>query len=461
MILSKVAALYRSLHLPEDHKELLEDYRKADRFMVKLIAVHWLLASTLSAYFYSTYLLGFVGGGLLFLLIWSGFRFASGTPMFRILAALVLMGFSAIFIQQHLGRIEMHFHVFVALSFLPLYKDYRPVTVAAFFIILHHLLFNYLQAGGVTLLGAPIVVFNYGCGIDIVLLHGFFVLFEWLVLIRVIMNQSRTFLREIRYKNEAFGLNRNLENRVRESVKQIRQQEQVMIQQAKMAEMGEMMSSIAHQWRQPLSVMGLEMQDLRDAYEFGELNEAYLDRALATTMQQIHYMSKTIDDFRNFFKPDKTKERFGIKECIDDIAGIVSAQLRHYRIAFHTEGEDFTLYSYPNELKQVLLNLVNNAKDAIIEREIKEGRITIRTVAGEINKVVIEDNGGGIPHEIRGKIFEPYFTTKHQSVGTGIGLYMVKTILERHQDGAVFVEDIEGGTRFTIEFYGEHTPPTS
>lgn len=460
MIFGKLMEYYRTLHQAENRKELLEDYRKADRFMVKLVFVHWLLASTLSAYFYNTYLLGFIGGGLLFGVTLFFYRFASGTPVFRIIAALVLMSFSIIFIQQHLGRIEMHFHVFVALSFLPLYKDYKPVSAAAVYIILHHFLFNHLQAGGVTVLGEPIIVFNYGCGIDIVLFHGFFVVFEWLVLVRIITTQTLSFLREIRYKNEAVGLNKNLEHRVKDSVKQIRKQEQVMIQQAKMAEMGEMMSSIAHQWRQPLSVMGLEVQDLRDAYEFGELDDAYLQRSVETTMNQIKYMSKTIDDFRNFFKPDKAQETFRIQSCLEDIIGVVSAQLRYHRIAIVVEGEDFTLKSYPNELKQVLLNLVNNAKDAIIGRNIPHGKITLRTISGEVKKIVVEDNGGGIDPEISAKIFEPYFTTKHQSVGTGIGLFMVKTILERHQNAQVFVEDIEGGTRFVIEFYeGEH--PTS
>jgi signal transduction histidine kinase len=206
--------------------------------------------------------------------------------------------------------------------------------------------------------------------------------------------------------------------------------------------------------------MGLEVQDLRDAYDFGELDDAYLQRSVETTMNQIKYMSKTIDDFRSFFRPDKAKETFRIQSCLTDIVGVVSAQLRYHRIAIAVEGEDFTLTSYPNELKQVLLNLVNNAKDAIIGRNIPHGKITLRTIPGEVKKIVVEDNGGGIDPEIRAKIFEPYFTTKHKSVGTGIGLFMVKTILERHQNAQVFVEDIEGGTRFVIEFYAGH-PPTS
>ena len=458
MFFKKLGEVYHSLHIPEIREELLEDYKKADRFMVKLMLAHWFLASTLSAYFYETYLLGFAGGAFLFLITLAAYRLAAGTPIFRIVAALSLMSFSIIFIQQHLGRIEMHFHVFIALSFLPLYKDYRPVSAAAVYIILHHLVFNYLQAAGVVLMGVPIIVFNYGCGMDIVLFHAFFVIFEWFVLLRIIMTQTRIFLREIRYKKEALGLNKNLEMRVNESVRQIRQQEQVMIQQAKMAEMGEMMNSIAHQWRQPLSVMGLEVQDLRDAYAFGELDDAYLERAVETTMQQIKYMSGTIEDFRNFFKPDKTKETFSIQACIGDIVSVVAAQLRHYRIVIVVEGEDFTLHSYPNELKQVILNLVNNAKDAIIERNVSHGKILLKSIPGEIKKVIVEDNGGGIDPDIRAKIFEPYFTTKHKSVGTGIGLYMVKTILERHQDAAVFVEDSEAGTRFTIEFYEGHHP---
>lgn len=456
MQLSGRFEFFQNINRMEHNKELLEDHKKADAFMLKLVVFHWFLASTVSAWFYHTYLMGFVTGGMITLLVFFGYRLFRGTVFFRFVAALALMSFSILFIQQHLGRIEMHFHVFIALSFLTLYKDLKPVTAASVYIILHHILFNYLQSTGTEILDTPVIIFNYGCGFDIVLLHGFLVIFEWLVLVRIIFSQADNFLREIHYKNEAMDLNKNLEKRVESSISKLREQEQVLIQQSKMAEMGQMMSSIAHQWRQPLSVLGLEIQDIQDAYHHNELDDAYLEKSVHSAMNQINYMSKTINDFSNFFKPDKQKELFRIGEKIQEVAYIILAQMKHNDITLEVGGEDFEISSYPNELVQVILNLINNGKDAILERKKNNpelhGKISILTKNTPRNCIAIQDNGGGIKEEIRGHIFEPYFTTKHKSVGTGLGLYMVKNILERHQNATIGVEHLEDGTRFTITF---------
>ncbi|MDX1296357.1 MAG: hypothetical protein R3302_08815 [Sulfurimonadaceae bacterium] len=216
MPIQKVKRSYKSLYEQENIPELRYDFEKADRFMLVLIGLHWLLVSTFGGYFYDMYRFGFISGGLLFFVTYLGYRYYRGTSFYRIMTGIVLLSFSIILIQQSLGRIEMHFHVFIALSFLAAYKDLKPVAVAALYTIIHHLVFNYLQMYNVELFGTPIMVFNYGCGLDIVMLHAFFVVFELLVMIRVIQAIKRRFLELVFYKNEVQEMNQNLEEIVEE-----------------------------------------------------------------------------------------------------------------------------------------------------------------------------------------------------------------------------------------------------
>ncbi|MBF0537413.1 MAG: PAS domain S-box protein [Nitrospirae bacterium] len=267
---------------------------------------------------------------------------------------------------------------------------------------------------------------------------------------------------EIKLKHkELQDLNRRLEQRVAEEILQRQQKEQMLIQQSKMAAMGEMIGAIAHQWRQPLNAVGLIVQDLEDAYEYDEVNKEYIQRAVTDTMKQIQFMSKTIDDFRNFFRPAKEKETFNCLNAINSMLSIVSAQLSNDSIGFKVTAQDehaLFINGFPNEFKQVVLNIINNAKDAIIENRKKpspaneRGLITI-SVFKENNRIVviIADNGGGIPEDVIERVFEPYFTTKEQGKGTGIGLYMSKTIIERNMGGRLDVRNVNKGAEFRIE----------
>ncbi len=173
---------------------LREDYKKADKLMLMLLFAHWVVVSTVSAYAYDTYLLGIVGGGLTFGIAFLAYKFFAGTAISRAIMGISMMIFSAILIQQHLGRIELHFHIFSGLAFLVIYKDVVPLLAAAGVIAVHHLTFNFLQQFNVEILGSPIVIFNYGCGIDIVLLHAFFVIFETGVLLYIILNITKRFI---------------------------------------------------------------------------------------------------------------------------------------------------------------------------------------------------------------------------------------------------------------------------
>ncbi len=253
-----------------------------------------------------------------------------------------------------------------------------------------------------------------------------------------------------------------LELRVREEVEKRMEKEQLLIHQSKLAAMGEMIGAIAHQWRQPLNALGLIVQDIKDAHEFGELTKDYIDRPVEKSMIQIKFMSKTIDDFRNFFMPDKQKTIFDVIKAVEEVISIIDAQLRHNYIDVKIDCggmPQFPLDGYQSEFKQAILNIVNNAKDAIIEAKEKSIPTSDENGLIEVNAkktgdkliIRISDNGGGIPEDIIDRIFDPYFTTKEQAKGTGIGLYMSKVIIENNMGGRIYAENIKGGTRFTIE----------
>ena len=262
-------------------------------------------------------------------------------------------------------------------------------------------------------------------------------------------------------EQELKALNEQLDRRVEEEIQARLKIEKVqemernfLIQQSKLSSMGEMMGAIAHQWRQPLNSLGLSIQDIAAAKQYGELDDAYLEKFKSDSMMTLKRLSKTIDDFRNFFKPSKEKIRFCIEEAIENTIGMVSAQLKNNSIDTVLEyGERHYFVGYENEFEQVVLNLLLNAKDAILESDhMDNGHIVIAVVtAGGRLLVTVGDNGGGIAEDILQRIFEPYFTTKEQGKGTGIGLYMSKEIIERHMDGKIFAGNKDDGALFTIE----------
>jgi signal transduction histidine kinase len=230
--------------------------------------------------------------------------------------------------------------------------------------------------------------------------------------------------------------------------------------------MGEMIGAIAHQWRQPLATLGAMIQSIRMAWQRNCMDDSFLKRAEADAQKQINYMSETIEDFRNFFSPDKVAELFDLKGKIDDVVLLVSAQFANAGVVLqvidNSPGCRLYVKGYPNEFKQSLLNLVGNAFDAIQDKVAQgsqpdawletNGQVTI-VVSGEGNKAIIEvlDDGCGIPAENADKVFDPYFTTKSGDKGTGIGLYMTRLIIEESMGGSLSFESGPGGTEFRIE----------
>ncbi|MBF0319158.1 MAG: hybrid sensor histidine kinase/response regulator [Nitrospirae bacterium] len=251
---------------------------------------------------------------------------------------------------------------------------------------------------------------------------------------------------------------RKLKQMADEETEKRRRSEQLLIQQSKLASMGEMLGAISHQWMQPLNAIALIVQDIKEVYDHDGFDEKYLGEAVISTMDCVKFMSTTVDSFRRFLKPSKDKTRFDVKEAIEDIVQMFSGVFKSHGIAVSLEAKEvnFYVHGYPNEFKQVILNIINNSKDAIESRGTNDsdfdGKITITIVnEGKKTAIYIVDNGGGIPAEIIEKIFDPYFTTKTETKGTGIGLYMSKTITENNMNGKLTVKNIEDGAEFKIE----------
>ncbi|OUR71435.1 hypothetical protein A9Q76_05655 [Arcobacter sp. 31_11_sub10_T18] len=252
--------------------------------------------------------------------------------------------------------------------------------------------------------------------------------------------------------NDLKLLNSNLKQKIHKGIEENRKKDEMLSHQSKLAAMGEMMGNIAHQWRQPLNIIGalnLKTQTLIELH--GPLSETQYSKISDNIEIQLNYMSKTIDDFRNFFRTDKVTKDFKIVDHINNSLNILNTQLKHLNIALDVNGDDFTIHGLENEFQQVILNIINNAKDALIENEIKNGKIEVKTQIVNSNGIIsIQDNAGGISDKIIKRVFEPYYTTKEKTKGTGIGLYMSKIIIENNMKGHLSVFNVNNGACFII-----------
>ncbi|MDX9900661.1 MAG: ABC transporter substrate binding protein [Aliarcobacter sp.] len=235
------------------------------------------------------------------------------------------------------------------------------------------------------------------------------------------------------------------------------QQKQFLIQQSKLAEMGDMIAAIAHQWNEPLVELSALVQDIQTSYLLKELKDKNVKEFVNDSMVQIKYMSKTLTDFRNFLKPSTKKQLFSISKALTEINEIIGKQVFYSNIKmnfnYKNENEELLIYGYENEFKQVLLNIINNAKNKIVEKNLpinQKGTIDINIKRStNSNTIEIIDDAGAIDEKIIKSIFEPYFTTKED--GTGLGLYMAKVIIEEKMRGSITVRNDENHVIFTIK----------
>ena len=237
-----------------------------------------------------------------------------------------------------------------------------------------------------------------------------------------------------------------LENKFLDYKKEIEKRQSILHQQSKMAAMGEMIGNIAHQWRQPLSTISASATGVLISKDLGVLEDSLLNDSLHKINKSAQYLSKTIDDFRNFFNPEKIKNKFLLKDTLKITSELVSAQFNSQNIEIIENIEDIEINSYENELIQALINILNNAKDALKSKEQKLDKKLIFIDIYKSKKelvIKIKDNAGGILDENINKIFNPYFTTKGKAEGTGIGLYITEEIIVRHLNGQLMVKNKE------------------
>jgi len=240
----------------------------------------------------------------------------------------------------------------------------------------------------------------------------------------------------------------SLEQKIMREIEKNREKDQAMLHQSKLAQMGEMISMIAHQWRQPLSAISATSGSLNLKSQIGTLDQETTVELSNKITEYAQHLSATIDDFRNFFKDNKAKERTTLQAMLKSTLNIVEVSLENAKISVDvTIKSSAEIETYINEVKQVILNIIKNAEDVLLDKEIADPKITIEI---DKNQLTIADNAGGIPDDIIEKIFEPYFSTKMQKDGTGLGLYMSKTIIEEHCGGKLSVKNNAKGAVFTI-----------
>jgi signal transduction histidine kinase len=253
-------------------------------------------------------------------------------------------------------------------------------------------------------------------------------------------------------QNELKEFNKTLEEKVAKEVEHNRQKDKQMLEQSRLAQMGEMISMIAHQWRQPLSAITATTGTMTLKIQLDQSDAKGMQEEIQKINTYVQYLSTTISDFRNFFKPDKEKHITSLHEIVHRSIQIIGNLLESEGIRLELFLESKAEFSsYPNELQQVVINLLKNAKDVFNEKEISSPRIFIKTVTldNEV-QLSVSDNAGGIPDDNLPYIFDPYFTTKEKRDGTGLGLYMSKLIVEDHCCGRLNVENLDDGACFTL-----------
>ncbi len=572
MVLEKV----NSKSLTDGDLDILIE--KADRFMLYILWGHLPIAGILVPLSYGTWKEGLIASLFLNIIGTISYIFSKGSFGHRILNGLLLLSYSVVLISLQYGRIEMHFHVFAALPFLILYRDWRVIPPAAFLIAIHHAAFNYCQVNDVEVLGFPLIVFNYGNGWDIVFLHSLFVIVEagalayyslllktqYLDIQNINQNLEQLVLKRTRslknekekieaYKNsldkvaitaiidpagKIEEVNRNFEiiseyqkeelngkdyifneqmthfdshaNEVLKDLKYghvwrgelestsksgdnfwveaaitplrdlddrisnymyigfdithkkeqqdiiLKQREQI-ISQAKLSSLGEMAGSIAHEINNPLAVITLKMRAVKKMIAKDMVNTEKFVKALTDIDNTIVRITKIINGLRNVSRSgdDSDFDLCTMQDLIDDLLPLCSEKFKNHNINLKVFVDD-SLSSYRLKLLrvqivQVLLNLLTNAFDALTELNSPDKWIEISFQLNDKNvQISVTDSGDGIPVDVQEKIFQPFFTTKDFGKGTGVGLSLSYSIIQKH-NGEFFIDKNCKNTRFIIK----------
>ena len=284
-----------------------------------------------------------------------------------------------------------------------------------------------------------------------------FMAFFSFLMISIIKDVIKKYKKQVQNREDDLkALNDSLFMKVQCGIQEAKQKDKKILEQAKLARIGSMISMIAHQWRQPLTQLSSILMELETATRFKKVDENHIYSAIEKSDKMIEFMSNTIDDFRNFYKPDKIKEEFLVSQACSKAINIIDATLKNFGIKLNVNiKNDKKVYGYPTEFAQVILNLLSNAKDILVEKEIKNPRIDMSIDSkGVLSIITIKDNAGGIDEKNQELIFDPYYSTKDSSKGTGLGLYISKLIIERNMGGELSVYNDEEGAVFKIIIAG-------
>ncbi|WP_424686100.1 sensor histidine kinase [Halarcobacter ebronensis] len=278
-----------------------------------------------------------------------------------------------------------------------------------------------------------------------------------LLMISIIGDVVKKYKQQVKTEEKKLqSLNKNLASKVAIGIEEGKRKDKAILQQSKLARMGSMISMIAHQWRQPLTELSGVLMELETATRFKKVTDKHILSSIERSDKMIEFMSNTIDDFRNFFKPDKKKEQFSILDSCQKAINLINASLDDSNIKLVVDVKnDKEINGYPTEYSQVILNLLMNARDILVEKRVENPQITITIdTKGILSIVELKDNAGGIKYEHFDLIFDPYFSTKDSSKGTGLGLYISKLIIERNMGGELSVSNDKEGAVFKIVLAG-------
>ncbi|MFC2073829.1 ATP-binding protein [Campylobacterota bacterium] len=446
---------YLLFHKPKFCELRQNEYKNSDKFMLKLIYFHWFLVAVNGLVLFHDYYLGAVGGGILSLVSQYAYKHYKGTQFFRNLVAIILLTFSIILIQQSMGRLEMHFHIFVALSFLIIYRDMKNITVGALYIIVHHLIFNYLQEYNVQFLDTPIIVFNYGCGLDIVMLHAFFVIFEWMILSKMVISMEDRFMELIRTKEALQSVNTNLESMVALRTGEL-EDAKIEAEQANRLK-SEFLANMSHEIRTPMNAI-IGFTDLLYERVTNPTNKSYVKSVKSSGK----VLLTIINDILDLSKVEAGKMHIqlaptNLNDLANELHPIFAIKARSKAIDFNIDVDktlDYPLLLDEVRLRQVLYNLISNAM-----KFTHTGFVHVNIKATPINShvnlfITVDDSGIGIPKEQQEDIFTAFTQQKGQTTkeygGTGLGLAIVKKLVDLMKGRIELTSEVNKGSTFTI-----------